>query len=112
MVKNVYNAVATKLWSTKVIRWRRNFWKWECPLKIKLFTWLVAENKILSWKNLQKRGWVGPGMCFLCNRSSETGKHIFVNCSFTIAVWNRVTNELNLPRGWMDNQCTIVMKIG
>jgi hypothetical protein len=81
-VNNVYNAIATKFWSPRVFGWRRNFWKWECPLKIKLFTWLVVENKILSWKNLQKRGWVGPGICSLCKQSNESGKHIFIKCSF------------------------------
>jgi hypothetical protein len=88
--------------------WRRKLWKWDCPLKIKLFTWLVAENKILTWKNLQKRGWVGPGICFLCKGSRETGKHLFVNCPFTIAVWNRVKIALNLPSGWTGqtmNEC-------
>jgi hypothetical protein len=27
-------------------------------------------------------------------------QHLFVNCSFTSAVWNKVTNALNLPSGW------------
>jgi len=96
----VYNAVATKLWMTKVGGWRRKLWRWDCPLKIKLCTWLVAENKILTWKNLQKRGCVGPEICFLCKGSRERGKHLFANCPFTIAVWNRVKIALNLPSGW------------
>jgi hypothetical protein len=108
MVKNVYNAVATKLWNLKVGGWRRKLWKWDCPLKIKLFTWLVAENKILTWKNLQKRGWVGPGICFLCKGKRETGKHLFVNCPFTISVWNMVKIALKLSSGWTGlsvNEC-------
>jgi hypothetical protein len=61
-VKNVYNALTKKLWKIKIGGWRRKPWSWDCPQKIKLFSWLVAENKILTWKNLQKRGWTGPGI--------------------------------------------------
>jgi hypothetical protein len=83
-------------------------WKWDCPLKIKLFAWLVAENKILTWKNLQKRGWVGPRICHLCKGKRESGKHLFVNCPFTISVWNRVKLALKFTNGWYGltvNEC-------
>jgi hypothetical protein len=60
----------------------------------------VAENKILTWKNLQKRGWVGPGICHLCKGKRESGKHLFVNCPFTISVWNRVKIALKFTNGW------------
>jgi len=52
-------------------------WKWECSLKIKLFNWLLIEDKVLSWKNLQKRGWQGPGICCLCKNHGESTKRIF-----------------------------------
>ena len=36
---------------------KRNWWyeallEWNIPLKIKLFCWLMLENKILTWDNL------------------------------------------------------------
>jgi hypothetical protein len=71
-VKNVYNALATKLWKKTIGGWRKKLWSWDCPQKIKLFVWLAVENKILTWKNLQKRGWVGPGICHLCKSKRET----------------------------------------
>jgi hypothetical protein len=48
--------------------WRKSLWSWDCPLKLKLFTWLVAENKILTWENMQRRGFEGPGYCFSVRR--------------------------------------------
>jgi len=51
-VKNVYLALSKILWKFKTGGWRRKLWKWDCPLKIKLFAWLLAENKILTWKKL------------------------------------------------------------
>ena len=47
-VKNVYNALASKLWKFKIGGSRKKLWSWDCPLKIKLFAWLVVENKILT----------------------------------------------------------------
>ena len=35
-------------------------WSGIMPLKISCFIWLTLENKILTWNNLQKRGWIGP----------------------------------------------------
>jgi hypothetical protein len=37
----------------------------------------VIEDKIITWKNLQKRGWVGPGFYHLCKGNQETGNHLF-----------------------------------
>lgn len=36
------------------------FWKSGCPLKLILFSWLVFNNRNLSWKNLRRRSWQGP----------------------------------------------------
>jgi hypothetical protein len=62
-------------------------WKWNVPLKIKLFTWLLAENKILSWEILQRRGFSGPGICLLCKLNVETTQHLFLDCDFAVEVW-------------------------
>jgi ribonuclease HI len=72
-------------------------------LKLKLFIWLLAENKILTWKNLQKRGWKGPGICILCKTNRESSNHLFVNCAFTLAVWVEIKKTLNLAIGWNGN---------
>jgi hypothetical protein len=89
-VKNVYESLSNKLWRYKIGGWRRKMWTWDCPLKLKFFVWLSVENKILTWKNLQKRGWKGPGMCYLCRLKGESRNHIFVSCVFTISVWEEV----------------------
>jgi hypothetical protein len=99
-VKNVYEALSNKSWRYKIGGWRRKLWTWDFPLKLNLFIWLLGENKILTWKNLQKRGWKGPGMCYLCRVKGESSKHIFVNCNFTISVWEEVKKVLKLNHGW------------
>jgi hypothetical protein len=102
-VKNVYEALSNKIWNYKIGGWRRIMWTWDCPLKLKLFVWLSVENKILTWKNLQKRGWQGPGMCYLCRQQRETINHIFVSCVFTITVWEEFKKVLKFNHGWNGN---------
>jgi hypothetical protein len=95
-VKNVYWAIATKIWQQKTTGWRRKLWIWDLALKIKLFIWLVVENKILTWDNLQGRGWEGPNICHLCLKEPETVNHLLVNCYFTQQVWHIILRGLKI----------------
>ena len=56
---------------------------WHCkiPWKIKCFIWLLINNKILTWDNLSKRGWIGPSRCGLCGSGDDSIQHIFVECN-------------------------------
>jgi hypothetical protein len=83
-VKNAYEAIEKKKQVFMIGGWRKLLWSWDCPLKLKLFTWLVKENKILSWENLQRRGFEGPSYCPLCKKDSETVFHLFVRMSFFV----------------------------
>ena len=64
------------------------------------FCWLATETTILTWKNIIKRGVVGPNFCCLCTQNSETIDHVFVFCRFAQNVWNEVTNILHFPFYW------------
>jgi hypothetical protein len=99
-VKNIYGALASKIWSQKSLGWRRTMWKWDLTLKIKLFTWLALENKILTWDNLQGRGWEGPNICYLCLKEPESINHLLVNCPFTQKVWQRIIGGLKMRTIW------------
>jgi len=76
-------------------------WSWSYTLKIKLFTWIVVENKILTWDILQRCGFRGPGKCQLCNQSSESAYHLFLECSFVTKVWNLISSSLSLTTRWL-----------
>lgn len=54
--KNVYQALSTFHWPLDSSVHFQQLWKVDCPLKIKLFTWLLIENRVLVWPNLQTRG--------------------------------------------------------
>jgi hypothetical protein len=89
-VKNAYEAVEKKKYAFLIGGWRKALWSWDCPLKLKLFSWLLVENKVLTWDNLQRRGFEGPSHCSMCKKESESVYHLFVDCPFSNDVWNRV----------------------
>jgi hypothetical protein len=101
--KNVYLALAAQKWRTVIPNWRKRIWREQGPLKHKLFTWLLLENKLLLWDNLQKRGWEGPNRCALCAKDMESSLHVFVQCSFTSSIWNYITSALNVSTFWVGN---------
>lgn len=51
-------------------------------MKTKLFMWLALNNKVLTWKMLQKRNKEGPSIFLLCRQGTETTTHLFVDCIY------------------------------
>ena len=52
------------------------------PLKIKIFLWLLKQDKILTKSNLMKKGWNSDTTYHFCG-DFETTNHLFVTCSYT-----------------------------
>jgi hypothetical protein len=99
-VKNAYLALISTKKFLILGGWRHNIWKWDLQLKIKLFIWLAVEQKILTWDILQQKGWEGPSLCILCKRSSEDINHLFLECTFTKLVWERIKIIQKIKRNW------------
>jgi ribonuclease HI len=70
-------------------------------LKIKLFIWMAAYDKILTWEALQRKGWEGPGVCKLCKCNSESTNHLLVHCPFIKVVWLRLYKICHLKIQWV-----------
>jgi hypothetical protein len=94
----VENAVAESVF------WYSDLWRWQLPLKIKLFMWLLLEQKILTWESLYKRGFLGPSRCVLCGLQEEKLKHLFVDCIFTKNIWATLLLELKIESVWEGEQ--------
>lgn len=75
-------------------------WKFNLPLKVICFVWLCLANRINSWDNLQKKGWIGPSYCCLCLGDAESVDHIFVDCSFTKEVIGGLSVALQRNISW------------
>jgi hypothetical protein len=63
---------------------------WNSPQwpKIKIFQWIILHNRILTWDNLRKRGFIGPSRCHLCQTQEETTNHILDGCAYTAELWD------------------------
>jgi hypothetical protein len=77
---------------------------WDSPQwpKIKIFKWLVLHNRILTWENLRKRGFIGPSQCHLCQAKEETMNHLLDECNYTTKIWDwaaSIFRQSNRTRG-------------
>ena len=76
--------------------WFKKLWKTIAQLKKILFLWLVRKDKNLTWKNLQKKGWHGPGRCCLCGEEEEDNIHLFYLCPFALETLEIVCGKLHI----------------
>jgi hypothetical protein len=53
-----------------------NIWKIPQWPKLKMFKWIVLHNRILTWDNLMKRGFIGPSHCHICEFKEEKTDHL------------------------------------
>lgn len=63
-------------------------WKLKVPLKIKLFMWLAARNRVLIADTPAKRGWYSPSIRVLCSTNEDNLEDIFFCCTYAISMWN------------------------
>ena len=94
MAKLGYKTWVGENFQGEMEEWWKQLWKVEVPLKAKVTLWLTLNNKILTWDNLQKRGWNGPNWCALCNSNEENVSHLFNFCSYADTVWKETCREL------------------
>lgn len=64
------------------------------------FIWICCHNKILTWANLRRRGFCGPGVCLLCLLAEENTNHLFGGCGFFQSVWSRLGSQWNWLPIW------------
>ena len=67
-----------------------------------MFKWLVLHNRILTWENLRKRGFIGPSRCHLYQVKEETTNHLLNECNYTTEMWDWATDifrQSNKTRG-------------
>jgi len=99
-VKNLYLALQKQHSSVPVLPWIHKLWKLHLPLKLKLFSWLIDKDKLLTWEALQQRVWVGPSICPLCKHAPEDLSHLLMFFSFSKEVWHRITKHFALRLSW------------
>ncbi|XP_071680276.1 uncharacterized protein [Lolium perenne] len=67
-------------------------WEAPVPLKIKIFSWQLALDKLPSGLQIHARHGPSNGLCPLCG-VPEDASHIFFSCSLAIFAWS-VTRQM------------------
>eukprot|EP00253_Pinus_taeda_P017014 PITA_17014 len=64
--------------------WQSRLWP-----KVSTFLWLLSKRRILTWDNLQRRGFIGPSRCPNCTEQEETIIHLMETCPLAAQLWER-----------------------
>lgn len=72
-------------------------WKANAEAKCKFLAWLAMHGKAPTADNLEKKNWPHTPQCALCFCQQEINNHLFMQCNFTEATWDKVANALQLP---------------
>jgi hypothetical protein len=86
-----------------VIRRRmKEIWRAKLPLKIRIFLWQMANDRLPTVEQLKKRNWEGKVECQLCGKK-EGVDHIMFKCVLSKYVWAVVRDAL----GWERYPCSL-----
>ena len=75
----------------------RDIWEAKLPLKIKVFSWQLALDKLHSGLQIASRFGPSDGRCLLCG-DLENASHIFFTCSMARFAWSSMRQTLG--RDW------------
>ena len=67
--------------------------------KCRFFIWLLLQLKLPTADRIIKRGGQTNPICPLCRTTAESHIHMFANCTYTTAVWQRIAqwSDLQIP---------------
>lgn len=94
-IKKSYEAVTLNLPAPTSKWWLPYLWRWKIPQKLKVLSWLVLQNRILTGENIKKKGFNGPFICPNYFSEEETTHHFFMQCSYATEVWSLTLEGLN-----------------
>ncbi|KAK1645894.1 hypothetical protein QYE76_063699 [Lolium multiflorum] len=82
-VKSMYSMLSR---GTSIAHFK-DMWEAPVPLKIKIFSWQLALDKLPSGLQIHARHGPSNGLCPLCG-APEDASHIFFSCSLAIFAWS------------------------
>lgn len=80
-----------------ISRYHIDLWKLKVPIKVRIFIWLMLEDKPLTQYVLLYRGCVVQSGCHLCfGNLVETKDHIMWNCAYAKRFWIELMAQYNI----------------
>ncbi|GKA37635.1 RNA-directed DNA polymerase, eukaryota [Tanacetum coccineum] len=79
------------------------------PIKVNVFAWRLALNKLPTWFNMSSRGLEIPSIvCPVCNVGADTVDHLFFSCSVASSImakilgwWGLLENGVSTYHSWV-----------
>lgn len=65
-------------------------WNCKAPLKVRMFSWLLARDRLSTKQNLEKKKIVPSAICDICNSEAETASHLCFLCPFATNFWDKI----------------------
>lgn len=93
-VKSLYRYIS---FGGRTFSQTQKLWKSKIPLKVKIFLWLLFQDRLQMTSNLKKRKWKGNENCILCG-VREDSNHLFFTYVLASFVWTCVKGCLNWQR--------------
>ncbi|KAL9236717.1 hypothetical protein vseg_011353 [Gypsophila vaccaria] len=92
-VKSTMEMIRSDSNSDTRINWKLP-WRIPAPQKVRLFVWLVLQDRILSNSNRLKRGLADNARCSACGHLEETTLHILRECPKAKRIWLMIHSSL------------------
>ncbi|WMV19976.1 hypothetical protein MTR67_013361 [Solanum verrucosum] len=70
----------------------KQIWRIKVPHKVACFTWLLANEAVLTLDNVAKRGISLCNRRSLCGMANETVRYLILHCNFTGQLWQIFLN--------------------
>ena len=82
--------------------WKK-MWHLNIPAKVRIFSWRLCMNAILTMLNLSKRGVPVDPLCPLCSKEAKFVEHAILKCEIAKKVWeNWIDYPISLLEGRRD----------
>ena len=65
----------------------REVWKQRVPLKVAIFAWIFARQRVLTRVRHRLLVSAGSALCMLCGEQEEDCEHLFFQCPIAIRIW-------------------------
>jgi hypothetical protein len=85
-------------------------WKMNIRTKVNTFLCLLIHDRILTWDNLHKGGFIGPSTFPLCSQSEESTNHLLNLCTYNSNIWDeaaQIMRKVDRNR----NNISLIIKI-
>ncbi|CAH9096848.1 unnamed protein product [Cuscuta epithymum] len=91
---SAYNSIRHSLGSAFSYK---HIWNPKQQLKIQLFQWKLFKGILpISDKLVRFQMVIQPSVCPICRGNGDTTKHVFLNCTYSRAIWNYFSQIMNI----------------